>query len=84
MQLGVAVPHTLHHDFMLEPDGPNGTLAGDLVMRQEMHRINTVQGTLTGDEIIAHVIASHSTHLPSAQTVTFSIPNPSVRNCCSH
>ena len=36
------------------------TTAGDLLMRQEMQRVNTMQPALTGDELIAQVMGSRS------------------------
>ena len=39
-------------------------------MRQEMYRLNTMNPALSGDELFAQVIASHSQHLPSVQAMT--------------
>ena len=39
-----------------------------------MHRINTTNPALSGDEVIAHVMARRSTHLPSVQAVTKVLP----------
>ena len=50
-------------------------------MRQEMYRLNTMNPSLSGDELFAQVIASHSQHLPSVQAMTYVFtPNPSVRS----
>ena len=46
------------------------TLAGDLLMRKAMRRVNTTQPSLPGDELFAQVIGSHSNHLPSVQAMT--------------
>ena len=49
-----------------------------------MRRINTLNPSLSGGEVVAQVIASHSTHIPSVHSMTLrvcpSVPNPSVGN----
>ena len=40
-------------------------ISADLAIRQEWRRVNTAQNTFPGDEVAPHVMASHSTHLPS-------------------
>ena len=47
---------TLHYNPLVA----YGTLAGDLAMRREMHRVNTTQQSLPGDELLAQVAASRS------------------------
>ena len=44
-------------------------LQADLVLRTEMFRLNTLQPTLTGDELLDTVLASHASHLPTQAAI---------------
>ena len=55
---------------LLEPVGSNDTFHGELLMRQEMYRLNTMSPVLTGGELFEQAIAPHIQHLPIIQAMT--------------
>ena len=60
-------------DANLGGGGGGLILQADLVLRTEMSRLNTLQPSLAGGEILASVLVSHAPHLPTQSAIAGAI-----------
>ena len=60
-----------NNDPSLQRNSCNSNISRVLLIREEMHCVNTTQQSLPVGELFAHVIGSRSSHLRLVQAMTF-------------